>query len=173
MKDKIIIIGKFSIPYGIKGWIKIISFTEKKIFFYQPWYIKNNKKINIIDIERWEKKYNSLIVKLKNIDNRTNVNFLKNKEILIHKKTLPNVNNEYYWHDIINCIVFNQKSTRIGTVKKIIATGSNDVLIIKKYCKKKFITCKKIFIPFIMNQVVKDVDVINKTIVVNWNENYL
>lgn len=37
-----IAIGRISAVYGLKGWVKIFSFTEPKeqIFSYQPWLIK-------------------------------------------------------------------------------------------------------------------------------------
>ncbi|WP_367679757.1 hypothetical protein [Buchnera aphidicola] len=40
--ESFIIIGKIGSPYGIKGFIKIFSYTEKKenIFNYLPWFIK-------------------------------------------------------------------------------------------------------------------------------------
>lgn len=170
--NNLIIIGKFSIPYGIKGWIKLISFSEKKenIFFYKPLYIKNNTIIKKISIKNWEKKCNIFIVKIKNFDSRNEVDILKKKEILIKNESLPKLKNEYYWNDIINCKVLNKKNKYLGVVKKILETGSNDVLIIQKNIyNKSNIQNQEKMIPFIYKKIIKNVDTVNKIIMVDWN----
>ena len=37
-----IVVGKISSAYGIKGWVKVISFTdpEDNLLQYRPWYLK-------------------------------------------------------------------------------------------------------------------------------------
>lgn len=174
--NSLILIGKFSIPYGIKGWIKINSFSEKKenIFFYQPWYTKDSKKVKIINIKKWKKQYSSLIVQIENFNNRDEINFFKKKEIFIKSESLPELKNSYYWKDIINCKVLNKQNKYLGTVKKIIETGANDVLIVQYYTNKKLkIQCQEIFIPFIDKKIIKNVDIINKIIMVDWDTYYL
>ena len=39
-----IIIGKIGAPYGVKGWVKINSFTQvtADIFAYAPWRLNGN-----------------------------------------------------------------------------------------------------------------------------------
>ncbi len=38
----LVVVGKLGATYGIKGWLKVFSYTEQSesIFAYQPWLIK-------------------------------------------------------------------------------------------------------------------------------------
>ena len=46
--DKVIV-GKIGAPYGVKGWVKINSYTEtpEGIFEYAPWFIGEEKEYQI------------------------------------------------------------------------------------------------------------------------------
>ena len=52
MKDQhsIVVVGKLGAAYGIKGWLKLHSFTEvsEDIFKYNPWYIQSNRYLIIL-----------------------------------------------------------------------------------------------------------------------------
>lgn len=98
------------------------------------------------------------------------MDILKKKEILIKNESLPKLKNEYYWNDIINCKVLNKKNKYLGVVKKILETGSNDVLIIQKNIyNKSNIQNQEKMIPFIYKKIIKNVDTVNKIIMVDWN----
>ncbi|CAL4323582.1 Ribosome maturation factor RimM [Buchnera aphidicola (Eriosoma grossulariae)] len=159
-------IGKIIAPYGILGWIKIFSFTEKpeKIFNYIPWLITNQKKSKIIKPLFWKKQKKILLIKIKNINDREIAQKLNNYSILVHEEQLPKLpEHEYYWKDIINCHIINFNNN-IGIVTNIINTGSNDILIIKN----NNLNQKIILIPFIMHQVIKNINLIHKVITVEW-----
>ena len=40
-QDEKIVMGKFGATYGIRGWLKVFSYTDnaESIFDYTPWYI--------------------------------------------------------------------------------------------------------------------------------------
>ncbi|CAL4323699.1 Ribosome maturation factor RimM [Buchnera aphidicola (Eriosoma lanigerum)] len=169
-KSNFIIVGKFIAPYGLLGWIKIISFTENinNIVYYTPWYITINNKLEIIKLLLWNKKKN-LLVKCETINDRNTAEKFSNKNIMIHKSQLPILPiYEYYWKDLINCNIINF-NTYLGTVKNVINTGANDILIVKNNNKKIH---TDILIPFIMNQVIKNVNLIHKVIKIEWDINH-
>lgn len=165
---KNLIIGYIKSSYGIFGWIKLLSFTEKKlnIFKYQPWFIYHKKeKIKKLELEKWKIHSNSLICKIKQIDNRNDSEKIIKHNILIILNQLPKLNHgEFYWKDIIGCKVYNTKGFFFGKVKNLLETKSNDVL-----CVYKTYPMKQYLIPFIFNDVIKKVNVNYKTILVEWN----
>ena len=65
-------VGKFGAVFGVNGWIKVHSFTERleSIFEYQPWFIKEQGEWCEIQISEWKHHGNGLIVKLVGIDQR-------------------------------------------------------------------------------------------------------
>ena len=56
--------------------------------------------------------------------------------------------------------VINDQSEILGTVSKLMETGANDVMVVEGN--------KQILIPFVMNRVIKKVDLKSGHIVVDW-----
>ncbi|WP_343128067.1 ribosome maturation factor RimM [Buchnera aphidicola (Takecallis taiwana)] len=162
----LLIVGKIGAVYGILGWNKIFSYTEKKsnILKYKPWFLYHNNQWIQFFLE-YNKIYNKkIIVKFKNINNINQAKILTNNLIAIQKQTLPKLNKcEYYWYNIILCQVFDKNNIYIGTVRNIIRTKKNDILVIKntKYNKKE------ILIPFIQNIFIKKIYLKKKIIQLN------
>lgn len=168
------IVGKIKDAYGIYGWIKIISFTEKEknIFQYQPWFIKTQDQIKNIKLDSWQCKNKKIIIKIQNINNRNDAIKIKNFQILIENSTLPKLKlGEYYWQQIIGCKIINANNIFVGIVETLFSAGSNDVLVIKNQMNTLEKNKKKHLIPFINKKIIKNVDIINKIITVDWNFN--
>ncbi|QCI21112.1 ribosome maturation factor RimM [Buchnera aphidicola (Hyperomyzus lactucae)] len=166
---KPLLIGKVGKAYGILGWISVFSFTEKeeKIFKYLPWFFYKEKKWTKVQINNWKKHKNNFIVQIKGISDRSKARKVTNSDILISKHKLPSLKkNEYYWNDIINYEVFNVDKHYLGKVTSLIRTKNNDILIIKNSLEK---FNKNILIPFIENQIIKNIDTHYKYITVQWN----
>lgn len=73
---------------------------------------------------------------------------------------------EFYFHEIIGCLVFTVKGEEIGKIREILTPGANDVWVIKGKGGKD------ILIPYI-EQVVKKVDVKEKIILIEPMEGLL
>lgn len=60
--DKVIV-GKIGAPYGVKGWVKINSYTEtpEGIFDYAPWFLGDEKEYQI---DQWRPHGKNLVAKL-------------------------------------------------------------------------------------------------------------
>ncbi|WAI18640.1 MAG: ribosome maturation factor RimM [Buchnera aphidicola (Acyrthosiphon caraganae)] len=165
---KPLLIGKVGKSYGILGWINIFSFTEEqeKIFNYLPWFFLKEKKWTKIQINNWKNHKNNFVVQIKNISDRSIVRKFTNSDIIISKYTLPVLQkNDYYWNDIIDCKVFNLDQIYLGTVINLMRIKNNDILILKNESKK---FKKNILIPFIENHIIKNVNIKNKFILVQW-----
>ncbi|WP_425619831.1 ribosome maturation factor RimM [Buchnera aphidicola] len=166
---KPLVIGKVGKAYGILGWITIFSFTEKKeqIFSYLPWFFLKDNQWTKITVNNWKKYKNNFIVSVNNIFDRSIIKNFTNANIIISQNTLPLLKkNNYYWNDLINCTVFNTNYNYIGKVNNLIRTKNNDVLIVyNQFSQLK----KNILIPFIENQIIKNINIDNKLIIVTWN----
>ncbi|QJC31826.1 16S rRNA processing protein RimM [Enterobacteriaceae endosymbiont of Donacia tomentosa] len=170
---KKIILGKFGRVHGIHGWIKLFSFTKRKgdIFNYKNLFIlKNQKNSFLIKFSNYIIKKNNYIVKINNINNRNKITefvnckiYILEAELILYKKP-----KEYYWYEIIGCKVININKVYLGYIIQIIETGANDVIVVKYQNLNKKIINKKILIPFIFKQVIKNIDLINKVIKVSW-----
>lgn len=83
------------------------SSTEhaESIFDYQPWFIQRSGQWQHIEIEDWKHHNKDIIVKLGGVDDRDAAALLTNFEIAVNSTQLPELENEYYWKDLMGCQV--------------------------------------------------------------------
>lgn len=166
-----VIIGKTGSTYGVRGWLKILSFTEEadRIFDYQPWFIQHNDHWQPVDIQDWKHHQTHFLIKIKNIDQKESAQQLVNRQITVEASQLPTLDEgEYYWRDLIGCEVITVSGDLIGTVTSMMATNANDVMVVKMRLQDK----KESLIPFLYGQVVKKVDRVMQQIEVNWDPDF-
>jgi 16S rRNA processing protein RimM len=162
-----IIVGRMGGAHGVRGWMKIMSYTRPKenIFNYSPWLIHIDDMWREIKVEESQQRGERLLVKLSGIDSPEEARLYLDCDIAIKREQLPHLaEGEYYWHDLIGLEVFNQDEISLGRIIKITETGANDVLVINKEGEEK----KNILIPLVMDVYVKQVDLNANTMHVDW-----
>ncbi len=171
--QNISIVGKLGSTYGIRGWLRIYSSTEQaeSIFDYQPWFLNIKGQWQAVELESWRYHSHDLIVKLKNIDDRDVAQTLTNVEIGVSADNFPELEEGYYWHDLIGCQVLNLEGYQLGVVSDMMETGSNDVFVVKANLNDAFSKQERL-IPYLEQTVVKRVDLATKTIEVDWDAGF-
>lgn len=173
LKDPLVL-GKIGAVYGIKGWLKIHTFTDEAeaIFDYSPWSLNLGEKTQLVTVTDWRKHNNGVIAKLDGFNDRDSAQRIVGMEIVVEKDSLPALpDGEFYWKDLIGMKVITDKGYDLGVVTDILETGSNDVLIVKANVKDAF-GQKERLIPFIENQVITKVSLENKQIDVDWDPGF-
>ena len=173
-KEKEVTLGKVGAVYGIKGWLKIHSFTgeTEAILDYFPWSLKLGNKIKSVEITDWRKHNNGLIVKIANIDDRDDAQAFVGSEILTTEASLPKLlGDDFYWRDLIGMSVVTTNGYDLGTVSDMMETGANDVLVVKANLNDGF-SKKERLIPYLIEQVIKSVSLENKQICVDWDPGF-
>ena len=165
--EEIVVMGKVLVPYGVNGWVKVYSFTEKLESFltYKKLYLSKDQK-NWLEIKIKEIKLHgkTIIAKFSEIADRTQAETYKNYLIGVPKDYLPQLNdNQYYWNDLIGLEVLNLQDVSFGLVDTYIETGANDVIVVKGD--------KERLIPYTPMTVLK-VDTIKNKIIVDWDESF-
>lgn len=161
-----IIIGRIGAPFGLLGWVKINSFADPKdkILDYEPWYFQEKSGWQTVTIEEGKWHSNHIIVKLPGCNDRNLAQTYTNKEIFIAASQLPPPKkNEYYWKDLVGLEVINKTNENLGVVESLLATGANDVLVVKGD--------KSRLIPYIKD-VILQVDLEQKRILVDWESDF-
>ena len=162
-----ILVGKISNPHGIKGWVKVISFTDpiENILSYKKWTISDNETEKTYCLEDSRIQGNKIVIKLEGVNNRDDADLLKNLQIEINRSDLPKLEeNSYYWEDLVDFNVIDIKGNPVGKVDSLFRTGSNDVLVIINETKERLL------VPFIMEEVIKYVDLAKELISIDWAE---
>ncbi|MDN3653921.1 ribosome maturation factor RimM [Thalassotalea ponticola] len=169
-----VILGKIGAVYGIKGWLKIHSYTEnpEAIFDYSPWVLNLNGKQQNVEVSEWRRHNNGLIAKFTDVSDRNDAQLRTGAEITVASDALPELpQGEFYWRDLIGMDVINESGYNLGSVTDIMETGSNDVLVVKANRNDAF-GKKERLIPYLEDQVIKTVSLESKQINVDWDPGF-
>lgn len=169
-----IVVGKFGSCYGIRGWLKVFSFTEnpESIFSYRPWYIKQGEEWQVVEFENYKPHNQDIIVKIAGINNRDSANVLTNVNVYVAANLLPSLaEGDFYWKDLIGCSVITTTGYDLGKITDLMETGSNDVLVVKANLNDAF-GAKERLLPFVQQQVIKHIDLNTKSVEVDWDPTF-
>ncbi|MEI8625202.1 ribosome maturation factor RimM [Pseudoalteromonas sp. B28] len=169
--SSIIVVGKLGAPYGIKGWLKVHSFTDDPvgIFDFSPWLIGQQGKWQSLEVVDWRRHNKGFIAKFAQINDRDEAMAYTHAEISMDAAHLPELpQGEFYWRDLIGMSVITDKGYSLGIVDDLMETGSNDVLVVKANSKDAFGQAERL-IPFLTDSVIKEVKYDAKEITVDWD----
>jgi 16S rRNA processing protein RimM len=173
-QDERIVVGKFGSTYGIRGWLKVFTYTDnpESIFDYSPWYINQKGEWVEYKVESWKRHNKGMVCKLEGLEIREEAHLLTNFEIAIDPAVLPELSeDEFYWRELFGMKVVTTKGYDLGEVTDIMETGSNDVLVVKANLKDAF-GQKERLVPYLEEQVIKNVDREAQRIEVDWDPGF-
>lgn len=135
MEKDLFPIGRVIKPHGVKGKIKVQYFGED-INRFPPGgevFIEESAgRMRAYEILEAIPQPPRLILRLKGIEKREEVELLIGKEILVRRETLPDLKEgEYYWMDILGMVVKTPEGKSIGQVKEIFPTGAHDIYVVE------------------------------------------
>jgi len=165
-KDDPICIGHISGVHGVKGWVKCYSNTSPRenIVNYSPWLLELDAEFKPLDI-KGKCQGKNVIAQLDGINDRTSAEQLIGTKLYIQAGQLQKLSEgEYYWNDLRGLQVINQVGEILGNIDSIMETGANDVMIVQGDRKR--------LIPFVMNEIVKEVNLDTGVLVVDWQLDY-
>jgi len=165
-EDETICVGHIIGAQGVKGWIKVYSDTSPRenILNYSPWQIKTGDLLRTVEINGRLRGKN-VLAKLAGVEDREQAIELAGTKIYILAEQLPKLDEgEYYWSDLIGLEVESLQAEPLGTIETMMETGANDVMVIQGDRER--------LIPFVMDAVVRKVDLANKRVIVDWKSDY-
>ena len=166
-----LVVGKIGAPYGVKGWVKITTYTHEQdgIFAYTPWLLGEVQAGKEYVVDQWRTHNKGLVAKLVGVETRDDAESIKNLEISIKAEQLPQLaEDDFYWRELVGMQVVTEQGYSLGVVKELFETGANDVMLIKANLNDAF-GQKERMVPYLLDQVVKQVDRQAKTIKVDWD----
>ena len=146
-----------------------MSFTRpiENIAGYNSLLILRDGKKQAADIASLQKRGARLLVKLKGIDSPEAARVYIGCDIGMYREALPSLpSGQYYWHQLIGLSVVNLHGALLGKVTDIRETGANDVLVISTDGEKQ----RKLLIPLVMDVFVKEIDIEEANIKVDWEQ---
>ena len=157
-QKKLVHVGTFGQPQGLKGDIKVNILTSSFESFrmLKNYFVEGiESSLNFTSFYKIGKKH---IVSINNCIDRDSALDFKGKKIFVYRKNFPKIKStEYYVYDLIECEVFNTEKKLIGIVIDIKNFGASDLIEIQNKDLKTF------FIP--MNEEnIKTIDINKKQI---------
>ena len=165
--EKLVIVGRIGAPYGVKGWMKIHSFTEPvgNILAYQPWVVKRQGQWQLLEISDSRRHNKGVIAAIDGCESKEATVSYRHAEIAITRQQLPTLGeHQYYWTDLQGLTVFTTSGNELGRIDCILPTGANDVLVVKG--KRQHL------IPYLLHKVIKTVDRVNGKMIVDWDADF-
>jgi 16S rRNA processing protein RimM len=168
--DRLVVVGQIAGVYGVRGWVKIRSFTvpQENLFKYQPWTLRASAPAvpASIKILQWREQGKGLIAQLDGYGDRDQAALLNGTEILVPRSVLPKAGKgEYYWSDLIGLRVVNREEIELGVVDHLLETGANDVLVVKGAEKEHLV-------PWVPGPYILDVNLAEGVIRVDWDAEF-
>jgi len=127
-----IIIGRITGAHGIRGEVKLQSFTAdpEAIAAYGP---LRTDRGDTIEIERLRPQKQGFIANLKGVKDRNRAEALAGSDLIIDRANLPAPDeNEVYVHDLVGLAVFTSDGTQFGKVAGVVNYGAGDLLDIER-----------------------------------------
>lgn len=163
MKQEYFEIGQIVNTFGIKGFVKIVPFTDDLERFEELESVFVVKQKQLIEMQIEEVKYhkNLVLVKFKGIEDINMAEKYKGCYIKIKRENARKLPKDtYFIADLIGIDVYDENGNLLGKVDDIFNNKSHDVYVIKDDLGKQ------ILLPS-TKEVIKDVDVENNKIVVH------
>lgn len=160
-------VGKISGVFGIKGWVKVFSFTANKenILKYSPWVLRKADETKTIKVINGNLQSKAVVAQLDGINDRDQAESLMGWDIFISPAQLPKTRqNEYYWSDLVGLTVENTDGAEFGVISSLLETGANDVVIVQGERER----C----IPFLQGQTIINIDLTAGKMIVDWDADF-
>jgi 16S rRNA processing protein RimM len=166
-RQKTIVVGRISGVFGVKGWVKVYSYTDPKenIFNYSPWILKKGDEARTCKVADGKLHGKTIVARLEEVTDRGQAENLIDFDVHILKSQLSAAEEgEYYWSDLIGMAVETTEGVRLGIVDSLLETGANDVLIVKGDRERA--------IPFLQGQTIIHVSLDAGVIRVDWDPEF-
>ncbi len=153
-------------PFGVKGWIKVKTFTERAdgLAAYPEWLLRTRQGWRSVAVESFQVKPAATTAKISGVDDRDAAEALRGMDVAVPRESLPAPGEgELYWVDLVGLAVVNQQGEPLGRVSELLRAGGADVLVVQGERER--------LIPFVPDYV-KSVDRGAGRIAVDWEAGY-
>ena len=164
--EDLICVGHVLGPTGLKGWVRVFSHTSPRdnILSYSPWFIERGEGLEKSKV-RGRRQGKQVLAQLEGIEDRNAAETLSGCRLYIRQQQLPELAaGEYYWSDLIGLTVETLQAEPLGRVAAMMETGADDVMVLEGERER--------LIPFVIDEIVREVDLGKRRLVVDWSPDY-
>lgn len=162
-----VVVGRIAGVHGIKGWVKVESFTEPpaQLLKFSPWWLRLDSQWRAFEPDQGRAHGKALVAHLAGCDDRDVAATLHGAEIAIWREQFPALpNGEYYRADLEGLNVVTGAGVALGRIERLFDTGANVVMVVRGERER--------LIPFLRGDVVLDVDLAGGVMTVDWDPQF-
>ncbi|HSV47365.1 MAG TPA: ribosome maturation factor RimM [Ramlibacter sp.] len=171
-------VGRIADAWGIKGWFKVLphSASPEALFSSKRWFLQPTEKgaktfsgTVLLKIREAKEHSDTIVASAQEVDDRNAAEALRGARIFVARSSFPSTaDDEFYWVDLIGLDVANREGVVLGTVKELLSTGPQTVLVLQYEADGK---PAERMIPFV-SAFVDSVDLPGRRILVDWQPDY-
>jgi 16S rRNA processing protein RimM len=171
-------VGRILDAWGVKGWFKVLahSASPEALFSSKRWFLQPSERgartfegTVLLRIREAREHSDSVVASSAEVTDRNAAEALRGARIFVPRSSFPTPEtDEYYWVDLIGLEVFNREGEALGTVRDLMSTGPQSVLVLDYELEGK---PQERLIPFV-SAFVDKVDLPGRRITVDWQADY-
>ena len=171
-------VGRIADAWGIKGWFKVLphSADPEALFSSKRWFLMPSERgaktfsgVAQLTVTEAKVHSNTVVACARDVSDHTAAEALRGARIFISRSNFPAAEkDEYYWVDLIGLNVINREGLVLGSVKELLSTGAQTVLVMDYEQDGK---TQERMIPFVSIYVDK-VDLPGRCILVDWQPDF-
>jgi len=165
--DNTISLGSITGVWGVKGWVKVHSFTDPRenIVSLPRWILSRNGTERVVDVVGGRVQGKTVVAQLDGVTDRDMAAGLIGATIAVARGDLPEcAPGEFYWADLEGMRVQDRQGNLLGTVERMLETGAHDVMVLSGESER--------LIPFVLGDIVENVDSQAGIVTVSWDASY-
>lgn len=168
-----IVLGRISAPYGVRGWVKVQVFGDDPLSWATMpcWWLCEQEAAADQAWQAWRLAEckghgKGLVVRFEGIEDRSAAEPLSGQYVGAPRSSLPKTaQDEFYWADLIGLDVVTLMGDRLGTVAELVRSGAHEVLDVRGDDGRQHL------LPFVA-AVIKKVDLAGRRIQVDWERDW-
>ena len=181
-------VGRIAEAWGLKGFFKVIPYSAspEALFSSKRWYLQTpqaragmpHPKDHVVQgtallrIRSSKEHGDGIVAQADGFDDRDAAELLRGARIFIARSSFPTAaTDEFYWVDLMGLAVVNREGLALGTVKDLLSTGPQTVLVIEADQDGEDGKKAETLIPFV-SAYIDDVSLVDKRITVDWQADY-
>ncbi|MBB2494571.1 ribosome maturation factor RimM [Aquipseudomonas ullengensis] len=132
--EDLIVLGKITSVHGIRGEVKIYSFTDPidNLLDYRRWTLQRDGEVKQVELVSGRLQGKVLVAKLKGLDDREVARTFAGFDICVPRAQLPDLaEDEFYWYQLVGLKVVDTLGQLLGSIDSLMETGANDVMVVK------------------------------------------
>jgi len=179
--EQLVTLGRIAGVYGIKGWVKVISFTRPidAILDYDAWFVGHPGEAKFATPFEGKTHGTGLVAHIGDakgqaIEDRDLAARWVGAEIAVPRSALPPTEgDEIYWFDLVGMSVQSSEGAHLGIVETLTDNGAQDILVVRDVSAKDAEGAPvQRLIPFIRGPIIASVSLETRQIVAHWQPDW-